>query len=114
MQIPIDFESNTSHAQSAIIALQQWYNATTGLWETTGWWNSANALTMLADFVTVDPSLDVAAKHVFRNTFPQAQKASLATVKVMTPYKGAIESGLFLTVAAQLANRASNREYSLE
>lgn len=69
---------------------------------------------MLADFVAVDPSLDVAAKHVFRKTFPQAQKASLAAVKVMTPYKGAGENGLFLTVAAQLANRASNWECYLQ
>lgn len=195
LQLLIDYESNPSHAQSAIIALQQWYNETTGLWETTGWWNSANALTMLADFVAVDSSLDAVAKHVFRNTFSQAQKASLATVKVMTPYsvitytgpyfpsgivapkngfagflndyyddeawwalawlkiydltkepqylqtaidifddmtkawgepcgglwwnkqhsyKGAIENGLFLTVAAQLANRASNKEYYLQ
>ena len=186
---------NSSHAQSAIIDLQHWYNETTGLWETTGWWNSANALTMLANFVAVDSSLDVVAKHVFQNTFSQAQKASLATVKVMTPYsattytgplfppgivspkngfnhflndyyddegwwalawlkiydltkqqqylqaaidifedmregwggtceglwwnkqhsyKGAIENALFLTVAAQLANRASNEEYYLD
>ena len=186
---------NDSHAQSAIIDLQHWYNETTGLWETTGWWNSANALTMLANFVAVDSSLDVVAKRVFQNTFSQAQKASLATVKVMTPYsvttytgpqfppgivspkngfnhflndfyddegwwalawlkiydltkqqqylqaaidifedmregwggtceglwwnkqhsyKGAIENALFLTVAAQLANRASNEKYYLD
>ncbi|KAL9127113.1 MAG: hypothetical protein Q9175_007798 [Cornicularia normoerica] len=41
---------------------------------------------MLADFVAVDSSLDVVAEHVFQNTFSQAQKASLETVKVMTPY----------------------------
>ncbi len=186
---------NASHAQSAITALQHWYNETTGLWETTGWWNSANALTILADFVAVDSSLDIVASHVFQNTFSQAQKASLATVKIMTPYsvttytgpdflpgivapnngfadflndfyddegwwalawlksydltkqhqylqtaidifddmrkgwggpcgglwwnkqhsyKGAIENSLFLTVAAQLANRASNKNYYLD
>ena len=79
-------EYNVSHAQSAIIALQRWYNETTGLWETTGWWNCANALTVLADFVAVDSSLNGTAAHVFQNTLSQAQKASLETVKVMTPY----------------------------
>ena len=193
-QVPTSYEQNMSHAQSAIIALQQWYNESTGLWETTGWWNSANVLTMLADFVAVDSSLDVVAEHVFQNTFSQAQKVRLETVKVMTPYsmttytepelppgiicptdgfagflndfyddegwwalawlkiydltkqrhylqaaidifedmkngwggtceglwwnkqhsyKGAIENALFLTVAAQLANRAFNKEYYL-
>lgn len=193
-QVLTSYEPNVFHAHSAIIALQQWYNETTGLWETTGWWNSANALTMLADFAGVDSSLDVVAGHVFQNTFSQAQKTSLETIKVMTPYsvttytgpkfppwiippkngfagflndfyddegwwglawlqvydltkqqqylqaaidifedmrkgwggtcgglwwnkqhsyKGAIENALFLTVAAQLANRASNKKYYL-
>ena len=79
-------QPNVTHAQSAIITLQQWYNETTGLWDATGWWNSANALTMLADFVEVDSSLNVIADHVFSNTFTQAQKTSLPTVKVITPY----------------------------
>ena len=84
--VPPSYGSEVSHAQSAIITLQQWYNETTGLWETTGWWNSANALTTLADFAAVNSSLDAVANHVFRNTYSQAQKASLATIKVITPY----------------------------
>ena len=193
-RVHISYVPPVSHAQSAITALQRWYNEDTGLWETTGWWNSANALTMLADFSAVDSSLDDVIKHVFQNTFAQAQKESLPTVKIMTPYsittytgpyfppgivapengfagflndfyddegwwalawlkiydltkeqqyletaidifedmrkgwggpcgglwwnkqhsyKGAIENALFLTVAAQLANRASNKEYYL-
>ena len=30
----------------AIEALQTWYNQTTGLWEGTAWWNSANAMVL--------------------------------------------------------------------
>jgi predicted alpha-1,6-mannanase (GH76 family) len=39
-----DYEA---HAAAGIDALQRWYCRWTGRWRTTGWWNSANALTTL-------------------------------------------------------------------
>ena len=34
----------------AIQALQKWYTPETGLWQTTNWWNAANAVTVLARY----------------------------------------------------------------
>jgi predicted alpha-1,6-mannanase (GH76 family) len=59
---------------AGIDKLQTWYTQSTGLYQTTGWWNSANALTMLADY-----SLAVRSNSyngVFANSFQQAQKTS--------------------------------------
>jgi hypothetical protein len=52
--------------------LQSWYAQNTGLYQTEGWWNSANAITLLANYSLVSGSKEYAP--VFANTFQQAQK----------------------------------------
>ncbi len=61
-------------AALATDALQAWYSAKTGLYRTTGWWNSANAITALADESRVSGS----KKYwpVFSNTLTAAQRTS--------------------------------------
>ncbi len=39
-----------AHAAAGIATLQNWYIESTGLWIATGWWNSANAVTVLVDY----------------------------------------------------------------
>lgn len=56
-------------ASSGINALQAWYTPGTGLYQTTGWWNSGNAITVLADFSRADGT--DAFFPVFANTLKQ-------------------------------------------
>jgi predicted alpha-1,6-mannanase (GH76 family) len=65
----------TRRAEFALSALQIWYNAGTGLWDTSGWWNSANVLTMVANMAKVDSDnaqLQDLAARIFANTLMQA------------------------------------------
>jgi predicted alpha-1,6-mannanase (GH76 family) len=59
----------------AIQKLQSWYDQATGLYRTTGWWNSANALTTLADYSRATNSHQF--DSVFSNTFTAAQHTSV-------------------------------------
>lgn len=76
-------ESYAKWTVSAIKVLQGWYDEDQGLWLSTNWWNSANCLTVLGDFLAVDGNearnLDLA--DVFSNTFIQAQISSQTTNK---------------------------------
>jgi predicted alpha-1,6-mannanase (GH76 family) len=54
-----------------IAHLQSWYDPTTGLYKTTGWWNSANAITALADYKRIAGDKQYA--DVFPTTFSAAQ-----------------------------------------
>jgi predicted alpha-1,6-mannanase (GH76 family) len=52
-------------------ALQQWYVPRTGLYRTTGWWNSANAITAVTDYMRA--SGEKTYLGVLENTFVKAQ-----------------------------------------
>ena len=60
----------TTRAQAAATALLTLYNHDTGLFNTTGWWNSANAITALAD--TSRLTHDKTIRPTLRNTFDRA------------------------------------------
>jgi predicted alpha-1,6-mannanase (GH76 family) len=66
--------SAKERASLAIQTLQSWYDEQTGLYRTTGWWNSANAITTLADYATLAGSHKF--DSVFANTFRAAQATS--------------------------------------
>jgi uncharacterized protein YyaL (SSP411 family) len=67
----VSAETAVSRAEAALTTLQSWYNESTGIWNTCGWWNGANCMTVLADLALVDDSESVnnTAKEVFANTF---------------------------------------------
>jgi predicted alpha-1,6-mannanase (GH76 family) len=58
----------------AVERLQAWYSPVTGLYKTTGWWNSANAMTALVDYSRLNKSKQY--NSIFANTFEAAQKTS--------------------------------------
>jgi len=66
--------SYLQHSTDAVQRLQEWYKPSTGLYETTGWWNSANAITVLADYARTSKSAQYNA--TFANTFTEAQKTN--------------------------------------
>lgn len=74
------YDANTVNA---IHTLQSWYNQGTGLWDTTGWWNSANCLTMLADYAVENPqsAASLSIPNVIQNTYEQAQKTTVQASK---------------------------------
>lgn len=67
-------EAALRRAAVGVEALQKWYDPQTGLYRTTGWWNSANAITTLADFMRASGSRQYAP--ILANTFARGQAAA--------------------------------------
>ena len=55
----------------AIAALMRHHDRATGLWQTEGWWNAANTVTVLADAAAMDRTL--VSPEVFETTFVNGQ-----------------------------------------
>ena len=61
-----------NHVVAAVNQMQSWYDTQTGLWQG-AWWNSANALTMLADFQAYFPdAIENVTNIVFPTTLSKA------------------------------------------
>ena len=54
-------------AKLGVEKLQSWYDWSTGLWQTTNWWNAANATTVLVNYSAVSGSVDY--QPAIENTF---------------------------------------------
>lgn len=61
-----------SRARACAVALHRWYRPRHGVWESTGWWNSANALTALVDYMAI--SGDDSYRPVIERTFLHAPR----------------------------------------
>jgi predicted alpha-1,6-mannanase (GH76 family) len=71
-QAPAAHPNYREQTEVGIQRLQSWYVFDTGLYRTTGWWNSANVITMLANYSLATDSK--AYMPFFANTFIAAQK----------------------------------------
>jgi predicted alpha-1,6-mannanase (GH76 family)/acetyl esterase/lipase len=60
----MEFSLNSA---AGLKTLQTWYTEDTGLWKTTGWWNAANALTVLVEYSKISNTSDLLP--VIANTF---------------------------------------------
>ncbi len=71
-----DFDDSSlkAYATVAIYALQDWYSWDAGEWNSTGFWNSANALYALIDYMAAGSDRDYT--NVIGNTFAKPQYAN--------------------------------------
>ncbi|KAK0629630.1 glycoside hydrolase [Bombardia bombarda] len=98
---------------TAVKALQSWYNPSTGLWNTAGWWNSANCLQVLADWTMTDNSSATTLINVpgiMQNTFTKAQQTTVSTQKTVSARTGHITSTY--TLQAKHIHGNSRRGFS--
>ena len=99
----------TANAVLAVEALQTWYDAADGLWTTTGWWNGANCLQVLADFASLnaDEANELNIGGIISNTFTMAQQSVQIASKTMMAGLGLVlmESSYTKTPVSDLEAR---------
>ena len=65
-------QNGTDFTEKAIQELQNWYSPETGLWNTTSWWNAANALTGIIRYTAVTG--DNQYEYIIENTFNKTKE----------------------------------------
>jgi predicted alpha-1,6-mannanase (GH76 family) len=60
-----------AYAAAGVAALQQWYDPSSGLWQSTGWWNAANALNAVIQYT--QRTRDDTYRDVIATTYTAAQ-----------------------------------------
>ena len=102
-------DAYTSNAEAAFQTLQKWYNDTSGIYGTTGWWNSANGLTTLGDLAVVSPLSKPQVTKVLANSLVaaaetnqqlQATKAITSDFNILSVYRTIAPSELDAKVSA--------------
>ncbi|TVY28354.1 Mannan endo-1,6-alpha-mannosidase [Lachnellula hyalina] len=88
----IDF---VAYAAAGIDQMQTYYSASTGLWSN-AWWNSANALTLLADFQEYFPDK---AKPTTNTVFPTTLKQAPANLGFASFINGFYDDELWWVLA---------------
>ncbi|KAI0186224.1 glycosyl hydrolase [Xylaria flabelliformis] len=96
-----------ANSVTAIHTLQTWYNQGTGLWDSTGWWNSANCLTVLADYAVQNPNSasSLGIPNIIQNTYEQAQKTTVQAVKALSAVGLPISTYTRVSKRSDLAKR---------
>ncbi|KAK3939863.1 hypothetical protein QBC46DRAFT_262320 [Diplogelasinospora grovesii] len=105
-----DEATYASNSFNGVKALQGWYDGSTGLWDTTGWWNSANCLTVLADWALLDQSDSntLGVFSIMQNTFLNAQSTAATAVKTISATGMISSTYTFATTASKRAEMAAN------
>ena len=97
-------------AENALTVLQKWYSKDHGTWDGTGFWNSANCLTVIADLALIDADIRSTGDPVFINTLSAAQGQG-KKVKKRALSSGGFESEDFTPAKAGRYEKRGNKNF---
>lgn len=76
-----------SDVECTVDTLQAWYNTTYGLWvPSSGWWNSANCLTTLANLATIDDSIKDQLEDLWQDVLTKAPIYNALMTQALGPH----------------------------